>query len=161
MAFQEGNTYWQYRKKHGRERIFESADDLLDQCIKYFEWVDNNQLKKAEVVKYKDHAELFDVPVCRVYTKEGLADFCQVAEYKTISNYRDRGDGFLQVITYVENVIYRNKFENAAAGLLNPNIIARDLGLAERTDNNTKQTIKVDISKQEIKDINDRLEESY
>ena len=31
-------------------------------------------------------------------------------------------------------MIYEQKFTGAAAGLLNPNIIARDLGLADKTD---------------------------
>jgi len=31
-------------------------------------------------------------------------------------------------------VIYRQKFEGASADMLNPNIIARDLGLADKKD---------------------------
>ena len=131
--FENQNTYWKFRKKHGRERIFETPEELLNQCIAYFKWCDENPLKKSEIVKYKDYAELMEVPLVRAYTKEGLADFCEVSQYKTISNYKEYSTDFLQVITYVENVIYNQKFTNAAAGLLNSNIIARDLGLSEKS----------------------------
>jgi hypothetical protein len=42
----------------------------------------------------------------------------------------------MEVITRIDKYIYNQKFEGAAAGFLNPNIIARDLGLADKTDNN-------------------------
>ena len=129
-----GNTYYKYRKKHGRERIFSSADELLEQCNAYFKWCDDNPMFKSEIVKYKDHAELMNVPILRPYTKQGLSDFCQVSQYKTISNYKERGEDFLQVITYVEGVIYNQKFSGAAGNLLNANIIARDLGLSDKQD---------------------------
>lgn len=40
----------------------------------------------------------------------------------------------LAVITQAEAVIYEQKFTGAAADLLNPNIIARDLGLADKKE---------------------------
>ncbi|WP_290688531.1 terminase small subunit [Haematobacter sp. UBA3484] len=39
-----------------------------------------------------------------------------------------------EVITRVEQIIRTQKFEGAAADLLNPNIIARELGLADKTE---------------------------
>ncbi|SMP36850.1 terminase small subunit, partial [Shimia sagamensis] len=38
------------------------------------------------------------------------------------------------VMTRVEQIIRQQKFEGAAAELLNPNIIARDLGLADKKE---------------------------
>lgn len=137
MAAHKGNSYWEHRKKHGRGRIFKSPEALLDKCIEYFKFIDDNPLFKSEIVKYKDHAELMDVPLCRAYTKEGLADFCQVSCYNTIAEYKKRGNDFSKVITYVESRIYNQKFINAAAGLLNSNIIARDLGLKDSVDQTT------------------------
>jgi len=42
--------------------------------------------------------------------------------------------GFSTVIADIEAVIKSQKFQGAAAGLLNANIIARDLGLADKSD---------------------------
>jgi hypothetical protein len=39
---------------------------------------------------------------------------------------------FSKVLTHVREVIYNQKFTGAAAGFLNPNIIARDLGLVDK-----------------------------
>jgi hypothetical protein len=51
---------------------------------------------------------------------------------------------FSQIIARIENVIYSQKFTAAAAGLLNANIIARELGLADKQDV-TNKTITVTI----------------
>ena len=47
---------------------------------------------------------------------------------------------FSSVITRIRETIYQQKFEGAAVGAFNANIIARDLGLADKTINDT--TIK-------------------
>jgi hypothetical protein len=40
----------------------------------------------------------------------------------------------VQVTTRVDEIIRTQKFQGAAADLLNPNIIARDLGLSEKSE---------------------------
>jgi hypothetical protein len=70
----------------------------------------------------------------RAFTWDGLELYLGVEslrEYKT--TYKD----FSQVITYIGKIISTQKFEGAAAGLLNPNIIARDLGLRDNSDVST------------------------
>lgn len=57
-----------------------------------------------------------------------------------------KAEDFLSVITWAENVIYNQKFEGAAAGIYNANIIARDLGLREGVDN--KVTGNIHLSKE-------------
>lgn len=54
----------------------------------------------------------------------------------TWSNYKKRDD-FFGVTTRAESIIYEQKFTGAAADMLNPNIIARDLGLADRKDHSS------------------------
>lgn len=41
---------------------------------------------------------------------------------------------FSAVINKIEEIIYQQKFEGAAVGLFNSNIIARDLGLRDKQD---------------------------
>ncbi len=56
-------------------------------------------------------------------------------------DYRDNTDDryteFKAVIRAISQEMYANKFEGAAVGVYNANIIARDLGLTEKTDNKT------------------------
>lgn len=40
----------------------------------------------------------------------------------------------MQVTTRIDEIIYKQKFEGAAVGAFNANIIARDLGLADKKD---------------------------
>ena len=47
--------------------------------------------------------------------------------------YRKREE-YQWVTNAVADIIYAQKFEGAAAGMLNPNIIARDLGLADKKE---------------------------
>ena len=57
-------------------------------------------------------------------------DICE----NTWTNYKKQPD-FLSITLEVEKVIYNQKFAGAAADLLNPNIIARELGLADKQQN--------------------------
>jgi hypothetical protein len=41
---------------------------------------------------------------------------------------------FIHICTYAEEVIYTHKFEGAAVGAFNANIMARDLGLSEKAE---------------------------
>lgn len=128
----KGNRFWEARSSHGRKPLFEKPDDLWAACVEYFEWVEDNPLETSELVKFQGEAKLATLPKMRAMTIEGLCIFLDVAR-KTWDNYRDRED-FLPVVTRVEEVIYAQKFAGAAADLLNPNIIARDLGLSDKKD---------------------------
>lgn len=66
-------------------------------------------------------------------TIDGLCLFIGITD-QTLYNYKERGEDFLDVITLAEKVIKHQKFTGAAADLLNPNIIARDLGLRDKSD---------------------------
>jgi len=68
----------------------------------------------------------------RAMTIFGLCIFLDIGR-ATWDEYRHRKD-FLDITARVEAIIYSQKFEGAAADLLNPNIIARELGLAEKSE---------------------------
>jgi len=132
MGAPKGNEYWKLRSKDGRDKQYPTPEELLDACNEYFEWVQANPLLEAQIVKYKDYAELMDVPKMRPYTIQGLCNFIDLS-VEAWRKYRMRKE-FVAVITRVEQIIYNQKFEGAASGFLNPNIIARDLGLAEKRE---------------------------
>lgn len=131
MGAPEGNQFWRNRSKHGRDKLFASPEALWEAACEYFEWCDTNPLKEKDWVG-KD-ADQVNREHMRAYTWSGLEFYLDVGsfrDYKTKESHKD----FLQVITRIENVIYTQKFEGAAAGLLNANIIARDLGLADKSE---------------------------
>lgn len=131
MAAPEGNRFWEARATHGRKKKYLSADDLWKQCCEYFEWVEDNPLWEAETVKFQGESKLTQVPKMRAMTIAGLCLFLDISE-DTWARYRDDKD-LSGVVSRAEQIIYTQKFSGAAADLLNPNIIARDLGLREST----------------------------
>lgn len=132
MGAPTGNEFWKLRTKHGRDKLFETPEILWEEAVKYFQWCEDNPLMEMDWVG-KD-ANKVERPKMRAFTWEGLELFLDVESlrwYKTSESHKE----FLQVITRIDKIIYTQKFTGAAAGFLNPNIIARDLGLAEKTDN--------------------------
>ena len=65
-------------------------------------------------------------------TKWGLCNFLDIG-ISTWEDYRNRDD-FSLVCTRAEDIMRQQKFEGASAQLLNPSIIARDLGLADKSE---------------------------
>lgn len=133
MAAPKGNRFWEARSSHGRNPKFATAEDLRSACIEYFEWNADNPLQAAELVKFQGEAKVAYSPRIRAMTVNALCLFLGI-NHDTWRNYRERGQDFLDVITQVEDVIRSQKFEGAAADLLNANIIARDLGLADKSE---------------------------
>ena len=65
-------------------------------------------------------------------TIDGLCIFLDIAR-RTWDGYCERDD-FVPVTTRVAEIIRTQKFQGAAAELLNANIIARELGLADKSE---------------------------
>lgn len=132
MPAPTGNRFWELRSSHGRAPIFKSPDDLWTAACEYFAWVEENPLWEEKVFNGKDGIARADVAKMRAMTLDGLTLFLDV-DPETWANYRKRED-FFGVVTRVERVIRSQKFAGAAADLLNANIIARDLGLADKNE---------------------------
>jgi hypothetical protein len=137
MAAPEGNQFWKLRATHGRELEYKTPDELQPEIIAYFEWCDENPWYKNEPIRSGEMTgELIKVPTARPYTIGGLCIRLGIS-IVTWKSYCDRQD-FLYITKWAEEVIRTQKFEGAAVGAFNANIIARDLGLSEKTDTNMK-----------------------
>lgn len=137
MGAPKGNQFWKNRSKHGRKMLFESPELLWEAACEYFIWCDENPLIEIDF-KGKDATEV-KLPKMRAYTLHGLCIYldCSTAYFRTFKQEqknKESSKDFLSVVTRIEEVIYEQKFTGAAAGFLNPNIIARDLGLADKTE---------------------------
>ncbi len=132
MSAEIGNQLWRLRSSHGAKPIFATPDDLWLAACEYFEYTENNPIKEAKIFNFQGEIIEGTVAKMRVMTETALCIFLDISS-DTFRNYKKR-DGFLEVTKKIEGIIYSNKFEGASAGLLNPNIIARDLGLADKQD---------------------------
>ncbi|WP_223834359.1 DNA-packaging protein [Spirosoma profusum] len=131
MAAPVGNQFWKLQYKHGRDKIFKNPQLLWEAACEYFQWCDENPLETLEF-NGKDAVGCI-VPKMRAYTWSGLECYVGIyslRDYKTNPDY----EAFSQVITRISAIMYTQKFEGAAAGLLNANLISRDLGLADKKE---------------------------
>lgn len=129
MPAPKGNRFWEARTSLGRDKAFSTPEDLWRACVEYFEWNQENPLERAIV--YQGEVTGYE-PLIRAMTIDALCTFLG-CDSRTWRNYRsqDGYEAFFPVVEEVERVIKAQKFEGASAGLLNANIIARDLGLKD------------------------------
>lgn len=130
MAAPVGNRFWELRSKHGRDKIFESPEMLWKSACEYFEWCEENPWQEQDWVG-KDGDEVVKNKV-RPFTLSGLCVYLDCAEI-TLREYGKKED-FSAVYTRIEQIVRTQKFEGAATGFFNANIIARDLGLVNKTE---------------------------
>lgn len=132
MPAPKGNRFWEARSSHGRKPIFATPDDLWQACQEYFAWVEDNPLWEDKVTSYQGENKHEPIAKMRAMTLDGLTIFLDIGT-QTWYDYAGRED-FSEVARAVEKIIRNQKFAGAAADLLNANIIARDLGLADKSE---------------------------
>lgn len=128
----ESAYFWRVKSSRGRKPIFKSPEELAAACEEYFEWVVTHPLNAAELVKHQGAATVAFVPKMRAMTISALCIFLDIS-MECWTQYREREE-FVEICKSVEEIIRAQKFEGAAADLLNHAIIARDLGLREKVD---------------------------
>lgn len=151
MAATVGNQWWKLRAKHGRDKIFETPETLWESAVEYFEATDKRKWIKKDWVG-KDAIQVeheTDTP----YTISGLCIFldCDQKTFHDYGNLESHKD-FHPIVTRIREIIYTQKFEGAATGAYNANIIVRDLGLRDSKDVNQSGSITVNqITGMEVK----------
>lgn len=143
MAAPRGNKFWLARSKHGRNPKFSEPEKLWEACCEYFEWVEKHPLWETKAFAFQGIVTKAKLPKMRAMTLGSLFLYLDI-DRKTWEAYSKKKD-FLPVTTRVENLIYEQKFSGAAADLLNANIIARELGLADKkaVEGDLDLTVKV------------------
>ena len=116
-----------------RRKLYLTSQDFLNDCAAYFEWCATNAIQEEELFHNKGAIVRADKAKLRVFTKKGLCAFVGIPEGR-LTTYTQQGDEWAEAVELVESIIYTQKFENAAAGLINSTLISRDLGLADRQE---------------------------
>lgn len=151
MAAPKGNSFYQLVKMPtGRPKKY-TPESLWKKAQEYFEWVETNPLLERRVFNYQGEIVNADVPKMRAMTETAFCLFAEI-DSDTFANYKSNKDpykDFFGVSTSIAQIIYTQKFEGAAAEFLNHNIIARDLGLRERTETEVKGVEAIRIIRSE------------
>lgn len=132
MSAPVGNRFWEQRSSHGRKPIFGSPEQLWEAACEYFEWVESNPLQESKAFAYQGAVTIKELDKMRAMTITGLCLFLDISR-QGWSEYCAKED-FSDITERINGVIYSQKFEGAAADLLNSNLIARELGLADKQE---------------------------
>lgn len=139
MGAQKGNQFWKLRSKHGADAIFESPEIMQEACMEYFEETSKRKWFKAEAIKGgKEVGKTINVPTETPFSISGLCLFLGVntryfEQFEKSETYKNNKD-YSTIITRVKDIIETHQLEGAIVGAFNPNIIARKLGLTDKTD---------------------------
>jgi len=131
-----GNQFWKLRSKHGRDKLFATPDLLWQAACEYFEWCENNPLIEVKGFAYQGIVTKEGFPKMRAMTMSQLCFYlnCNEAYFRQFkTDLKPEDKDFSTIIEQIEKTIYNQKFQGAAADLLNANIIARDLGLVDKS----------------------------
>lgn len=139
---------WEMRKHPRMRPIFDNGTQLFNACVEYFKWVEENPLEVEELQHYKGRTKRVKTYKRRVMTFEGLYVTLGI-DGTTWINWR-KDERFKVACAEVDHIIREDKFSGAAGGLYNANLIARDLGLSEKTEVKSKAvTLNKDMSPQD------------
>jgi len=145
MAAPKQNNYWQFRNKHGRDFKY-TPDELWSEALAYFEFMSKSVWNKKEAIKSGDLAgTLIDIPTTTPMSAESFCLFADIS-MDTFRNYKSNKEeykDFFDLATHVQTIIDSQQFEGATVGAYNPNIIARKLGLADKTETELKGALNV------------------
>lgn len=136
--FLPGNRMWDRRKTPGRDKKFEAPDDLWAACCGYFDYVAENPLYEAKAFAFQGAVTQDNLPKMRAMSIKAMCLHIGVA-HQTWDRWKNEESDLFRpdlssVMGVAEDIIFSQKFEGASADLLNANIIARDLGLADKKE---------------------------
>lgn len=132
--FRAANRFWMARRTSaGPEPLFADGEALWAACDGYFCWCVDNPIIEEQLVTYKGMARMVPVPKMRPMTKRGLCLYLGIAHTTWSAWKKDRPE-LAAAIERAESVIWEQKFGGAAVGIFNGNLVARELGLADKTD---------------------------
>lgn len=132
--------YWEWRKNTGRKKAISNPKKLWQLACDYFQSVDENPGFKKDFIKGGESAgQVVDLEQMRPYTWEGLEDFVfEQGIITDLQDYRYNKDGryseFEGIIRAITRVIYDRNISGSAMNFLNPNIIARYHGMADKSE---------------------------
>ena len=142
-AIKKGNFKALYNKKYGdlfkvsKQSTF-TPEQLFDLAVKYFTWAEENALKAAETASFQGIVTENLVHKVRVFTLNGLCLFCGIT-VNAIHNWRGQ-PGFGDVVAFIDGVIYEQKFQLAANGIINAGFIGKEIGIDKAPEINVAAT---------------------
>ena len=120
-------------RKMGRPPVYNDPQELWEDALAYFKWAEENPLQEEKAFAFQGVVTKESVDKMRAFTLDGFLLHSGLAE-STWYDYKQKPE-YSGVVKAIDRSIREQKFAGAAADLLNPNIIARDLGMKDTVAN--------------------------
>ena len=146
----ESTSVYVTRSPRGVDKIFSTPEDMKDAMIEYFNFVDSTPFKNESWKNAGRNLVLTKVNVRRPYSIAGmmlyfgvsskyLNVFClerqrDIEHPKSSKALIQQCEDFLNVIEWGRECVREQKFDGAAVGHFNANLISYDLGLVKKVD---------------------------
>ena len=130
MAAPKGNQFYKLVKnwKIGADRIYQ-PNELWGAFVKYCEWIEANPMPEEKVFGTGFRTT---VGKMRAMTVKGFCIYANMS-YSTFQRYED-DEAYCTITLRIKDIIFTQKFEGAASDILNPSIIARELGMPDKKE---------------------------
>ena len=135
MSYEIETQLFRMHAKLNRDYLFKSPEALWEAACGYFEWCEEHAV--FLIVKGHPSQPVLPLPKLRAYTLRGLCIYLGCGsryfhrfEAQLAGKTDEVSEEYKRVISLIHDVIYEQKFTAAAAGELNPGLIARELNLA-------------------------------
>lgn len=140
-AIKKGNFKALYNKKYGDVAFLSqnrqlTPEQIFDLAIKYFSWAEENAIKAAETASFQGVVTESLVHKVRVFTVNGLCLFCGFTP-NALTRWR-KEPGYAEVFQFIDSVIFEQKFQLAANGIVNASFIGKELGIDKGTEINVE-----------------------
>ena len=159
----EGNFKALYNKKYGDIAMVAinrkyTPEEVFDFAVRYFSWAEGEAIKAIETAAFQGVVSESLVHKPRVFTLTGLALFMGVninrfAKWRTEAGYSD-------VMEFIDNVIYEQKYQLGVSGIINSTIVGKELGIdkpQEITISNNSTANDVDSMKEALESVIGKL----
>lgn len=152
---EQGSFKELYNKNYGDiARIQSNAqltpEQLFKFAVAYFTWAESNSLKALETASFQGDVYESKVHKARIFTLRGFCLFSNLS-YKTVTRYRE-AEGYREVMEFVDNVIYEQKYQMAATNTANANFLAKDLEIDKGTSITVNNGEENAVSKEDLAD---------
>lgn len=136
-----------------KPKLIETPEKLMELFQSYRDWCKANP-RYENMPDYKN-ASSFKVERERPLTWDGFENWLRENDViAKLDNYKANVDEayteYRDIIRDIDRIIWADKFEGATVGIYNHNIIARDLGLADKKEHSGEVAVK-QITGMEIK----------
>lgn len=142
--FAKGAQWCRARSSYGANPKYGTPEQIIDAAYQYFDYLATHPLIEVKLFQFKGQIVHGQSAKMHIPTLTGLHIFMGITA-STWRNYRE-SDHLKDACEFVDNLIWQAKISGAAADLLNPMIVAREMGLKEYHVGEVSHTASKELS---------------